>query len=308
MMPDPRPVIFSTEAYDDLARRVAEAGRYERGVVEKKVFPDGERYLRVESSLLGRDAVVIGGTITDVDTLELYDLAFGVVQCGVRMLSLVVPYFDHSTMERAIKTGEVVTAKTRATLLSTIPRAYHANRVLLLDLHTAGIAHYFEGDIHALHLTARPIVMKVARELGGSDFVVGSTDAGRAKWVQRLANDLVVPASFIIKQRLSGDETEVMAVTANVEGKTVVVYDDMIRTGGTLIGAARAYREAGATRVFAIATHGVLPGGALERVRQSGLFEQVVCTDSHPRARELEGDFLRVVTVAPMIAESVQRW
>lgn len=307
-MPDPRPVIFSTTAYEPLADAINLAGKSERGRVESKIFPDGERYLRIDSSVVGRDAVVVGGTISDRDTLELYDLAYGVVQCGVRMLTLVVPYFGHSTMERAVKTGEVVTAKTRAALLSTVPRAYHANRVLLLDLHTAGITHYFEGDIHALHLSARPIVMDIATKLGGDDFVVGSTDAGRAKWVQRLANDIGVPASFIIKQRLSGEATEVMAVTSNVSGKNVVVYDDMIRTGGTLLGAARAYRDAGASRVFAIATHGVFPGEALDRLRASGLFESIHCSDSHPRAVELSDDFLKIFSVAGLFAESIPRW
>jgi len=275
------------------------------GKLERKTFPDGERYLRVNSTLVGRDVCVIGGTITDEDTLELYDLAYGAVQYGARTVSLVVPYFGYSTMERAMKMGEVVTAKTRARLLSSLPRAYHTNRVLLLDLHTEGITHYFEGAVHTEHLSARRLVARVAQEVAGDDFVVACTDAGRAKWVQRLANDLGLRASFIIKHRASGSDTEVVAVSAHVSDRKVVIYDDMIRTGGSLVGAAQAYRDAGATEIYAIVTHGVFPNGALERLEESGLFRFVICTDSHPRAVELESDFLHIESIAPLISRHI---
>jgi ribose-phosphate pyrophosphokinase len=301
------PIIFSTERYAYLGDALGHERRFERGVVETRRFPDGERYTRIVTSVHGRDAVAVGGTVADDDTLELYDLACGIVQCGARTITLAVPYFGYSTMERATRPGEVVTAKTRARLLSTVPAAYHANQVLLLDLHTEGIAHYFEGDVRAVHLTARALVGAAARRLAGDDFVVGSTDAGRAKMVQEIANDLGVPASFIFKHRLSGDRTQVEAISAHVTGRTVVIYDDMIRTGGSLVGAARAYLDAGATRLFAVATHGVLPGDSLDRIRGAGLFERVLCTDSHPRAVELAGDFLEVVSVAPVFADHIKR-
>ena len=302
-MRDPRETfVFSTQSYAYLADALCREGGLPRGEAEVRRFPDGERYIRVLTAVDRRDAIVVGGTISDVDTMELYDLACGLVQCGTRNLTLIVPYFGHSTMERAVADGEVVTAKTRARLLSTIPKAYHANRVLLLDLHTEGITHYFEGEVHTVHLSAREIVAQAARELGGESFVVGCTDAGRAKWVQKLANELGVPASFIMKQRLGGASTEVVAVSSIVEGATVVIYDDMIRTGGTLIGAAEAFLDAGAGKVVAIATHGVFPERSLERLESSGLFERVLCTDSHPRSVELGGGFLRVVSVAPLFA------
>ena len=301
-MPDPNPIIFSIDRYAYLAEAICREGGFPRGDVEARRFPDGERYLRIISEAQGHDVVLVGGTVSDEDTLELYDLAAGLVQVGARTITMAIPYFGYSTMERAVNAGEVVTAKTRARLLSTVPRAYHANRMLLLDLHTEGITHYFEGGIHAVHLSARELVGEIARELAGDDFVVGCTDAGRAKWVQRLANDLGVQASFVIKQRLSGEETEVVAVSAHVEDRPVILYDDMIRTGGTLLGAARAYRDAGATALYAIATHGVLPGDALEQLHDSGLFDALVTTDSHPRAPELAGDILQVRSIAPLLA------
>ena len=293
------PLVFSTGPYHPFADRFCRLGHFEAGDIERKRFPDGERYLRVASRVAGRDVAVVGGTGADADLLELYDLACAIAKYGAHRLTLVIPYFGYSTMERAARPGEVVTAKTRARLLSAIPPAAVANRVLLLDLHSEGISHYFEGNTVAFHVYGKPLMLAAIRRLGGpaGQFVVASTDAGRAKWVQSLANDLGAPAAFVYKRRLSGESTEVTAVSAQVQGKTAVIYDDMIRTGGSLIKAAEAYRSAGARSVAAVTTHGVLPGDALTRLRASGLFAEVVCTDSHPRAAELARDAAGFLTV-----------
>lgn len=296
-------LIFSSESYGYLGERVCRTGGFQQGEVRRQIFPDGERYLRIETPVEGRDVVVVGGTINEPTTTEIYDLACGAVFYGARTLTLVVPYFGYSTMERAARPGEVVTAKTRARLLSAVPTACGGNQVVLLDLHTEGIQFYFEGGIHTTHLHATPLVRDAAVEIGGEDFVVACTDAGRAKWVEYLANDLGVDASFVIKRRLSGSRTEVAAVSAHVKDRKVVIYDDMIRTGGSLTGAARAYLDAGARDVTAIATHGLFPGDALERLRATGLFQQILCTDSHPRAVELADDFLSIKSVASLIAQ-----
>lgn len=301
----PPPVVFCTAAYEYLRAAVCDAGQFEAGEVERQVFPDGERYLRIRSNVSERHAVLIGGTIGDADTLELYDLATGLVQEGAERLALVIPFFGCSTMERAVKTGEVVTAKTRARLLSSIPIAGDGNRVFLVDLHAEGIAHYFEGALRPVHVWAQPVVMEACRRLGGDDFIIACTDAGRAKWVQGLANALGVTASFVFKRRTSGSETEITAVSAQVEGRRVVIYDDMIRTGGSLIGAARAYLDAGATEIAAVATHAVLPADSLAKIRQSGLLKRIAVTDTHPRALALAGDFLTVDSVAPLLAERI---
>ncbi len=301
-------LILSTRSYHYMRDGVCAAGGFEPADVEIKIFPDGERYQRILSAVNQRDVVLIGGTISDADTLELYDLACGAVQCGARTLTLVIPYFGHSTMERATHDGDVVTAKARARLFSAVPTAINGNRVVLVDLHSEGLPYYFEGDVHPVHLYAKAIVVAAARRMWDRrPGVLACTDAGRAKWVESLANDLGVPASFVFKKRLDGERTEVIAVSAAVQGQDVIIYDDMIRTGGSLIDAARAYQAAGAASVSAIATHGVLPGEALQRIRSSGLFKEVVCTDSHPRAVALKSDFLKVETLAGLFAEYLRK-
>ncbi len=297
--------VFSTASYRYLQQALCSRRGFVPGEVERRIFPDGERYQRILSPVRDRDAVLVGGTLSEADTLELYDLACGLVQEGARSLSLAIPFFGYATMERVSKPGEVVTAKTRARLLSSIPVPGSGSRVLLLDLHSEGVPFYFEGALRPVHLRATEVVVAAARRLGGERFVLACTDAGRAKWVETLANKIGVSASFVFKRRLDDGRTEIAGVSAQVEGAHVVIYDDMIRTGGSLLNAASAYREAGAVAVSAIATHGLFPGDALEKIRRSRLIDAMVVTDSHPRALELGGDFPRVESVAGIFAEAL---
>ncbi len=301
-MPNKDPLVFTTRSYRYLGERMAERG-LELGQTHVREFPDGERYIRMECQFDARHVVVVGGTISDPDTLELYDLASELAN-EARSLTILIPYFGYSTMERRVRRGEVVTAKTRARLLSSIPSADYGNHVLFFDLHTAGLPHYLEGGVRHAHVYGRPVVKKLIAKLGGDDYVVASADSGRADWVESLANDLGVGVSFVYKKRLGDYSTEVTAVRAMVENKTVVIYDDMIRTGTSLLHAAEAYLMAGAREVAAVATHGVLPGEALQKLKASGLFTRIAVTDSHPRAVELQDDdFLHVETAAGLFVD-----
>ncbi len=296
------PLLISRPEYAYLAKELAAVGSFELGQLECDRFPDGEQYQRILSPVAKRDVVLLGGTISEESTLAIYDLACAIVKYGAERLTLMIPYFGYSTMERAVKPQEVVAAKTRARLFSFVPPASHGNRVVLLDLHNEGIPYYFEGGITAIHAYAHPIIVKAAQELGGQNFVLGSSDAGRAKWVQSLANTMGVDKAFIFKKRIDGQTTEVTAVSGEVKGKDVIIYDDIIRTGGSLIGAATAYRNAGAKKISAICTHGVFAGDALKRLGDCGLFSNIVATDSHPRAVAAAGPALDVRSVASVLA------
>lgn len=300
-MRDEGTVLFATRRYRYLQESMLKLGQLIEGTVQVQDFPDGERYQRLLTAVRGRSAIVIGGTVSDAATLELYDLASAVSEYGANDLTIVVPYFGYSTMERAKRPGEVITAKIRARLLSSVPAAPLGNKVVLVDLHTEGIPHYFEGAVRVTHLYAKPIVMDAIRELGGDGYVLAAADAGRAKWVQSLGNDLGVETAYVMKRRLSAEKTEIEAISAHVRERTVVLYDDMVRTGGSLISAAKAYRDAGASAISVVCTHGLFCGDALHRLRESGLFRRIICTDSHPRSLELEDTFLTVRSIAPLL-------
>lgn len=298
--------VFSIQAYQDLGDKITQLGGWQRGSVEVEHFPDGERYQRVVTPVLGKHVVCLGGTLDDACTLELFDLANELAN-EARSLTLVIPYFGYSTMERRVKPGEIVTAKARARLLSAIPQADLGNHIVFVDLHAAGIPHYLEGGVRHTHLYAKEAIKEMCHQLCGHDFVLASTDSGRAAWVESLANEMGVGMSFVFKQRLSGAATQVKAVQALVDGRKVIIYDDMIRTGGSLLTAARAYLDCGATEVHAVASHGLLPGQALERIQSSGLIQTVGVTDTHPRVHELSRPCLRITSVAPLLVEHLKQ-
>lgn len=284
-------VAFSTSNYTyllgEIVGRRAEASIMSGGL-DRKVFTDGEIYHKFNTSdIEDKDVIIIGGTYTAEETLELFDMGCSAVKHGAKSLTLFIPYYGYSTMERAVKPGEIVKAKTRARLLSAIPSGSRPNRIVFLDLHTEGLPHYLEGNVQPIHMYAKDIVVEACREIAGNDFVLGSTDAGRAKWIESLAKDMHVDCAIITKRRTSGTETEVTSVNADVKDKIVIIYDDMIRTGGSVIGAAEKYVEAGAKEVHVIATHGVLPGNSVQKMIDSGFVKTVTVTDSHPRARQV---------------------
>lgn len=289
---------------DELLNRVTARGRAAEVLsVERRRFSDGELYQRLERDVRGQDVVLVSGTHDEVSTLAAYDLACAISRYGAKRLTWVLPYFGCQTMERAAKSGEVVTAKTRARLISTVPPTPWGNRILLLDLHTPGIPHYFGDSLQAFHLYAKPLILDAARSFGGEDFVLGAPDAGRAKWVQSLANDLGVPAALVTKRRLGDGQVEVTGLEGQVKGKRVVIYDDMIRTGGTLLRAAEAYVAAGASACYAVATHLVVPGDAAARILAHEAIQGVAGTDSHPRAALAAEAGCQVHSVASVYAE-----
>jgi ribose-phosphate pyrophosphokinase len=303
--------LVSTPGSRPFAERLAGHLGVELTPIERQHFPDGESYLRYPLSdrfgLLGRDVVIVGATDTGDSLDEVYRLGGTAAKLGARSLVLVVPWFGYSTMEREVRPGEVVAAKCIARQLSDVPRAARGNWVLLMDLHSAGIVSYFEGDTVALELYAEPKIVAAIERLHLPRLCLASTDMGRAKWVEVFANRLHAPVALIHKRRLSGSQTRISAVVGDVAGQDVVIFDDMIRTGGSLVQAAEAYMRAGAHSVQAVATHLVLPEGAIERLEASPL-AHIIGTDTHPRHRLVEGrPRFEIVSVADLFADVVRK-
>jgi len=302
-------LLFTIASYAYMTPRFLAAGSFDEGEIERKAFPDGERYLRVVTDPWARDVVLLGGTPSDLDWLELYDLGCAISRAGARSLSIVMPYFGYSTMERATRPGEVVTARTRARLISSIPTCEAGSRVFLFDLHTDGIEYYF-GDGHVTHhLYGAPLITTLIKQMmGDRPFVLGATDAGRAKWVQSLARDLNVEPAFVYKKRDPVTGTIALTgINADVRDHEVVVYDDMIRTGSSLLQAGRAYQQAGASRVHAVATHMVLPGDSLDKLLASNVFTTISGSDSHPGSHKLAERGFTVAPVAELLVPSLAR-
>jgi ribose-phosphate pyrophosphokinase len=223
------------------------------------------------------------------------------VSNGAASLQLIIPYFGYSTMERATKYGEIVTAKTRANLLSSIPVAHKGNSVVLIDLHSDGISHYFDKNLMPVHLYTREEIIKIVDSIKTKkEKIIACTDAGRAKWVESLANQLGLDAAFVFKKRVGVDKVEISGVSADVKNKVVIIYDDMIRSGGSLIQAAQAYHQKGAAQVYAITTHGIFSNEAVKKIKDSKLFKQVYTSDSLPQIVD-KSEFVKVFSIKDKI-------
>jgi len=319
----PRPkIIFSTTNYSYLVdRMVAESSdSLTRGEIENKLFPDGEIYNRFITDVNRKDVVLVGGTDTAHNLMQLFYLASGLVESGCHYLWIIIPFYGYSTMERAVKSGEVITAKCNAKMLSSISKPGSGAEFILLDLHVETICGFFENGWRAVHLQGRPIILEMIstciKETSCSlCTVLGSTDAGRAKHIEALAGDLGIEPFVLLKHRSESGQTKVTATSMgcenSIEGKNVIIYDDMIRTGGSLIGACHAYHAAGATSISVITTHGVFAEDAIDKLKSTkkadgkSLINSIWVTDSHPNAIKMatvHPDFIRLFSVSTMLS------
>lgn len=292
MTSNAHPLIIPLQGYESFATALGEqlenktdATRASPFPLQRKHFPDGETYLRFSESVSGRHVVVVGSTQSECDLVEMLAIAWQAVRDGASTLSFAIPYFGYSTMERAVMDGEIVRAKTNAVLFSTIPHPPGGKHIYLLDLHSEGIPHYFEGGANVVHLYAKgPLLAIIKNLIGTSNVVVGSADTGRAKWVESYAHDLGAEVAIITKRRLDDRHTKVLTIGGtDVRGRIVLLYDDMIRSGTSIINAIRAYQDAGAARLIVAATHLVLQTiegwKVLDRILDAGVSDLVV-TDS----------------------------
>ena len=257
----------------------------------RKQFSDHENYYRIaipeRTSLIGRNIVIVSSIVSDEELLEVIRIGGELVQLGTKKRIFVVPYLMYSTMERAVLPGEVVTCKSTVKMLCGIPSSGLGNLFMLLDLHTSGIIHYFEGGVQAMELYAEPILEQAIAE--NVDFtkptVFGSADLGRPLWVQTFANHFNVGIAFIKKSR-SFETTKVEGEPiGDVKGKHVIIYDDLTRSAQSLIKACDAYLAHGAVKVTCVVTHLCLIDDEIVKKVEESKIDKVISTNSHARSQ-----------------------
>lgn len=317
-----KPIVYTTNEYahviDQLTKDADKSNDLSNHIVvgslERKKFPDGERYVRILDDVNKKDVVIFGATHSDTALMEIIELSSACVKYGALSLKIIIPYFGYSTMERSVKSGEIVGAKIRARMLSMIPQASMGNKIYLLDLHSEGIPYYFENNTTVFHKYAKQAIVDMIKQTVPQDceFVLGSTDAGRAKWVESLAKEMHVQPAFVYKQRTSGTETSITGVNADVKGKHVVIYDDMIRSGGSIIQAAGAYMKAGAKSISLVTTHGIFcspdnktPAQVIKNIMKKTQATSLCLTDSHPNSVELMMDNVYIYNVSKLFAKVI---
>ena len=295
--------LFSGSANIPLSQEVARYLGMDLGPMIRKSFADGEIYIQIQESIRGCDVYLIQPTCHPVNDhlMELMIMIDACRRASARQITAVLPYYGYARADRKTAGRESITAKLVANLITQAG----ADRVLAMDLHSAQIQGYF--DIPFDHVYGSPVLIDYLASKQLTDLVVVSPDVGgvaRARAFAKKLND--APLAIIDKRRHAHNVAEVLNVIGDVAGKTAVLVDDMIDTGGTISEGARLLRQEGARQVYACATHAVFSPPASERL-SSGVFEEVIVTNTLPIPEEARFAQLTVLSVANLVGETIWR-
>ena len=293
-------MVFSGTATKYLAERICQSLGCPLGELEVTKFSDGEFAVYYEESIRGRDIFLVQSTFPSSDNLmELLLMIDAAKRASARTINAVIPYFGWARQDRKDKPRTSIGAKLVADLLS----AAGVNRVITMDLHADQIQGFFNVPVD--HLYASGVILPYLQSLHLEDLVIASPDVGGSKRANTYAKFLGCPLVLCNKTRARANVIASMQIIGEVEGKNVIIIDDMVDTAGTITKAADIMKEAGAKTVRACATHCVMSGPASERVTKSAL-EEIVFTDSIPFDRQ-RCPKVKQLSVADMFAETIRR-
>ncbi len=291
--------IFSGRASDELANRIAESYGTKLGDVKVQEFSDGEFQPSFEETVRGQDVFIVQSTMPPTENLfELLLMIDAAKRASARKIIAVIPYFGFARQDRKDKPRVAIGAKLVANMLM----AAGVDRLITMDLHADQIQGFFEVPVD--HLYASTIFYREMEVLNNGNLIIAAPDAGGAKRANSYAKKLDVGLALCHKQRKKANEVAEMTVIGDVEGKDVILVDDMCDTAGTLTKAADLFMEKGALSVRAFCTHAVLSGPAYERIEKSRITELIV-TDTIPLKQK--SDKIRVVPVHDLFADVIRR-
>jgi ribose-phosphate pyrophosphokinase len=296
--------IFAGRANRELAEKICAYLQIPIGRGRTDLFPDGELIVKVDDDVRGRDCFVVQSTSHPVNAhlMELMIWIDCLKRASAERVTAVIPYFGYARQDRKDEGRTPITAKLVANLLE---RA-GANRVVAVDLHAAQVQGFF--DIPVDHLSASPVILKWMNSLNLSNRVFASPDVGNVKRAQVFANMIGGDLAIIDKRRTGGSEVETRHIIGDVEGKNVLMVDDMITTAGTVTQAVKILKDHGALDVYMAATHAVFAPPALERLAGCG-FKKLAVTDTIPIGSRIDviKDRVEVLSVAELLGEAIHR-
>jgi ribose-phosphate pyrophosphokinase len=297
-------LVFSGRSNPRFTRSITQSLSVELGRLEVVKFSDGELSVDIGDNVRGRDVFIVQSTSapTNDHLMELLIVIDALKRASAWRITAVMPYFGYARQDRKLKSRVPITAKLVADLIT----AAGADRVLTMDLHAGQIVGFF--DIPVDNLNALPVMLPYLKsKYGSSDLVIVSPDSGGVERARELASRLGNVEIAIIDKRRSGpNQVSEMKVVGEVTGKTCIVIDDMVDTGGTLVKAGETLLQEGAKNVVAACVHPVLSGSAIERIDASP-FSEVVVSDTIALPAQPKSDKITVVSVAPLFAEAVRR-
>ena len=295
--------IFSGSSNPALANAVCKYLDIPLGRAEIDRFPDGEKVIRVEDDVRGRDCFVVQSTCRPVDEhlVELLIYLDCLRRASAKRITAVIPYFGYARQDRKDEGRVPITAKLVANVITTSG----ADRVIAIDLH----AHQLQGffDIPLDHLMGELVLGRYFRDKKISKLTVVSPDVGNMKIASRYASHLGGELAIVHKRRMSGSEVQAREIIGEVKGRNILMCDDIIATAGTLCSAAELVKKRGAEKIYVGATHGVLAGPALERLKLAPL-DEIIITDTIPLTEEAKKlNSIKVLSVSAMLGEAIKR-
>lgn len=289
--------IFSGSASRYISEEIAREYGVSLGAVNYQRFSDGELQTSIEETVRGKEVIIVQSTFPPADNLmELLLMVDAAKRASAKRIVAVIPYFGYARQDRKDRPRVAIGAKLVANLLT----AAGVDRVITMDLHADQIQGFFEVPVD--HLFASTIFLPYLEALRRDDLVIATPDTGGTKRANAYAKYLSVDLAICYKQRKVANQVESMTVIGNVEGKDVVLIDDMCDTAGTLTKAAAMMMENGARSVRAVCTHPVLSGPAYERIQDSVLTELIV-TNSLPLRDDKPTDKIKVLSIAPLFSK-----
>jgi len=304
---DKRLMVFSGRANPELSAKIADKLGVDLGPVTLKTFSSGEVYCRYDDSIRGADVFIVQPICGNPDTgvnandalMELLVMIDAAVGASAHRVIAVTPWYGYSRQDKKSAPREPISARLVAHMLE----AAGADRVLTMDLHAGQVQGFFTIPVD--HMTATMMLTQYFDDLGMTDLVVVSPDAGRVKLNKKFASKIGAELAILDKERPAQQVAEIGYVIGDVRGKTAIIVDDIIDTAGTLAAAGQTVLDEGAARVFAAATHPVFSGSAFENLAKAN-FEQIVVTDTIP-LRAGAPDNVRVLSCAELLTDSIRR-
>jgi len=296
-------LIFSGNSNKDLALKICKFLKVELGDASVDKFTDGEIRVKINENVRGHDVFVIQSTScpSNDNLMELLIMIDALKRASAQRITAVLPYFGYARQDRKDQPRVPITAKLVANVLTVAG----ADRVLTIDLHAGQIQGFF--DIPLDHLYAFTIFADYIKELElDKNLVIVSPDVGGIKTARAYAKKMHCDLAIVDKRRINDKQAEAMHIMGDVEGKNVVIIDDMVATAGSLVEAVAALKKAGALEVYASITHPVLCGPAIERLKASQIKELVV-TDTIPIPKESMIPRIKVLSVASLLGEAIMR-
>ena len=293
--------IVAGRSNPDIARKIAHATHRELSEVTIRNFSDGEIWVKYEENVRGVDLYIVQSTYAPADNLlELLMLIDAAKRASAKRITAVIPYFGYARQDRKDQPRVAITAKLVANLLVEAG----ANRVVTMDLHTPQLQGFF--DIPLDHLYASTVTVSILKALGLQNLAVASPDVGGVKTARAYAKmlgdaDLVV----VDKRRPKHNVAEVMNIIGEVQGKNIIIIDDLIDTGSTFVLCAESLKKAGAETIIGVCTHPVFSGEAIDRIANSEALTKLYVTDSIPL--RVQNPKIEVISVAGLFAEAIIR-